>query len=214
MKKIAVYGFGGLGRELTTLIRNLNNKTPQWDFIGYFDDGYKPGTSNKYGHVLGGLAELNSWPEEISIVIAIADSKILKKLSGSIVNTKVSFPNIIAHDVLIFDTETINLGIGNIITYGCRLSSDVTMGNFNVLNGCVSLGHDVKIGDYNVMFPDVRISGETEIGNSNFFGARSFALQGIKIGDNVRVAAGSFVLRNTKDNYLYIGNPAKRTEIL
>lgn len=214
MKQIAIYGFGGLGREVATIIINQNTLgLAQWALMGYFDDGYPIGTENKIASVLGGIDELNKWERELSVIIAIADPGTREKIVSKITNPKVSFPNIIAHDVFMFLPDTVEMGQGNLITYGCRLSCDVKLGNFNILNGCVSLGHDVKIGSYNVMFPDTRISGEVTIGDHNFFGARSFALQGIKIGHKVRIAAGSFLFRSTKDNYLYTGNPAKRTEI-
>jgi acetyltransferase-like isoleucine patch superfamily enzyme len=67
----------------------------------------------------------------------------------------------------------------------------------------------VKVGDYNVFGPMVRISGNTEVNNGNFFGVQSIALQGIKIGNFIRVGANSVLIRNTKDNNLYVGNPAK-----
>ena len=57
--------------------------------------------------------------------------------------------------------------------------------------------------------PEVRVSGESIIGDSNFFGVRSIILQGIRIGNNPRIGAGSVVIRKTKDGMLYFGNPAK-----
>lgn len=212
MHDIAIYGFGGLGREITTLIYKLNQQQQKWNFRGYFDDGYAAGTSNNYGKVLGGLQELNAWPSPLNVVLAIANGAILQKLSELITNPNVSFPNILAPDVFLFDASTLQLGRGNLITYGCRISCDVKLGDFNILNGCISLGHDVHVGNYNIFFPDVRISGETTIGNHNLFGAGSFVLQRIKIGNHIRLAPGSYLLRNAKDNYLYMGNPAKRTE--
>ena len=59
------------------------------------------------------------------------------------------------------------------------------------------------------MQPETRISGGTTVGNNNFFGARSLVLQRIKIGNYTRIGAASVVMRNTKDNNLYFGNPAK-----
>lgn len=81
------------------------------------------------------------------------------------------------------------------------------------MNGCISLGHDVTIGDYNMMQPEVRISGETNIGNANFLGVRCTVLQGLTIGSNVRIGAGSVVMRKTKDGMSYFGNPAKMMKI-
>ena len=37
MKKIAIFGAGGFGREVKWLIDDINEKKHTWDFIGYFD---------------------------------------------------------------------------------------------------------------------------------------------------------------------------------
>ena len=42
MKKIAIYGAGGFGREVLTLINDINKINPQYQVIGFFDDGIKP----------------------------------------------------------------------------------------------------------------------------------------------------------------------------
>ncbi len=213
MKDIAIYGFGGFGREVACLIAEINKTNPMWNLIGYFDDGQSIGSQNRYGHVIGGLETLNSWSKELAVVMAIGSPKVIKQLVDKITNPLISFPNIVAPNVAYFDHESVSMGCGNIITFGCRLSCDVHLGNFNILNGCVSLGHDVCLGDFNILLPDTRISGETTIGCLNFFGARSFVAQRIKIGDETRIGAGSIVLRNTKDGNLYMGNPAVKIKI-
>ena len=210
MKDIAIYGAGGFGREIACLLNQINEVTPQWNIVGFFDDGVAAGTANRYGKVLGNLQTLNQYPKPLSIVIAIATPKYLKKLSENITNPNIYFPNIIAPNVNIFDISAFNIGRGNLIFLGCRLSCDVLIGNFNLLNGAVSLGHDVKMGDYNVLQPSVRISGDSSVGNENFFGVQSLVLQGLKIGNNTRIGVGSVIMRNTKNNFLYMGNPARK----
>jgi serine acetyltransferase len=61
--------------------------------------------------------------------------------------------------------------------------------------------------------PLVRVSGEAQVGNMNFFGIGAIILQQIRIGNNTRLGAGSILMSKTKDGYLYIGNPAKRTDL-
>lgn len=213
MKDIAIYGFGGFGREVACLIAKINEVKPSWNLIGYFDDGQPIGAENKYGRVLGGIESVNEYQAELNLVIAIGSPKVVKHIYESIKNPMIAFPNIIAPDTLFFDKESIKMGDGNIITFGCRLSCNIRLGNFNILNGCVSLGHDVQLGNYNILFPDTRISGQTHIGDTNFFGARSFVAQGLKIGNETRIGVGSVVLRNTKDSNLYMGNPAVKIDL-
>ena len=210
MKDIAIYGFGGYGREIASIIKSINIVKPTWNIIGFFDDDQsKLGLENEYGKVLGGIDFVNSYDKELSVVMAIASPNVLEKIITNINNPNLSFPNIIAPTVFFFDKETFNIGYGNVICHHCRVSTDVTMGNFNLINGCCSFGHDVKLGNYNMMQPETRVSGETTIGNKNFFGVRCTILQGLKIGNQTRIGAGSFIIRKTKDGQTYFGNPAK-----
>ena len=210
MKDIAIYGFGGFGREIASIIKSINIIEPTWNILGFFDDDQsKLGLENEYGKVLGGIDFVNSYDKELSVVMAIASPNVLEKIITNINNPNLSFPNIIAPTVFFFDKETFNIGYGNVICHHCRVSTDVTMGNFNLINGCCSFGHDVKLGNYNMMQPETRVSGETTIGNKNFFGVRCTILQGLKIGNQTRIGAGSFIIRKTKDGQTYFGNPAK-----
>lgn len=210
MKDIAIYGFGGFGREIASIIKSINIIEPTWNILGFFDDDQsKLGLENEYGKVLGGIDFVNSYDKELSVVMAIASPNVLEKIITNINNPNLSFPNIIAPTVFFFDKETFNIGYGNVICHHCRVSTDVTMGNFNLINGCCSFGHDVKLGNYNMMQPETRVSGETTIGNKNFFGVRCTILQGLKIGNETRIGAGSFIIRKTKDGQTYFGNPAK-----
>lgn len=213
MTPLIIYGFGGFGREIACLIQAINKVKPQWNILGFIDDGVPKGTECPYGKVLGDIALLNEIKEPTALVIAIATPKIIVNIVDKITNPHIYYPNIIAPDVLYFDRGSFSVGKGNIITFSCRMSCNINLGDFNILNGQVSFGHDVSLGSYNVLMPETRISGEATIGNGNFFGVRSLVLQGIKIGNNTRIGAASIVMRNTKDNNLYIGNPAKKTVI-
>jgi sugar O-acyltransferase (sialic acid O-acetyltransferase NeuD family) len=214
MRNIAIYGAGGFGKEVACILDKINEQKPTWNLLGFFDDGIEKGMEiSRYGKILGGIEELNSWKEEISIVFAIGVPRILSLLVSKIQNPKVNFPNIIHPEVFFADKRTFKIGKGNVIVRACSFSCDVTLGDFNQLNSISSLAHDVKVGSFNVFMPLSRISGGTKIGNLNLFGIGSVILQYLKIGDNTRISAGSFVMRNTKDGFLYAGNPAKKYDI-
>lgn len=211
MKDIAIYGAGGLGREVACLVNAINKVTPQWNLIGFFDDGNESGRIiSHFGKVLGDWKKLNEWHSDLCVAICVGSPSIVKRIIERIDNPRISFPNLIHPNVRIADEETFKLGIGNIIKHDCGFSCDDIIGNFNLLNGGVVLGHDVKIGNFNTFMPDVRISGDTSIGNGNFFGVRSIVLQGQNIGNEIRLGTGSVLMTKPKDGELYIGNPAKR----
>lgn len=209
MKKIAICGAGGFGREVACLINKINEKQPQWELIGFFDPDFKKGTSNEYGVILGDDEEINKFPDALSLVIAIASPKVREQIYKNITNSKVDFPNIISPDVEYLDQNNISIGKGNIICRGCWFSCNVTIGNFNILNVNISIGHDTALGDYNSLMPSVNLSGEVIIKDRNYFGVGAIVLQQLKIGNDVTIGANSLILRKTKDGMTYIGNPAK-----
>ena len=214
MKKIAIYGAGGFGREVACLLNKINEEEPTWELVGFFDDGIEIGTQvSHFGKVLGGINELNAWPTELSIAITIGSPKIVQGLVSKITNTNILFPNIIAPTVYFADPETFKIGRGNIIQKHCSFSCDVTIGDFNVMDGADVFGHDDVVGSFNTFMPAMRISGEVIIGDGNFFGVGSIILQQIKVGNNIRLGAGSVLMRKPKEGFLYMGNPAKKVEL-
>lgn len=213
MKKIAIYGAGGFGKEVACILNLINQKLPTWELIGFFDDGIEKGTKiSHFGSVLGNIHNVNEWNEDLCIAFAVGSPQILYKLVNAIQNPFIHYPNIIHPDAFFADIESLKIGIGNVIVRGCSFSCDVTIGNFNQFNSISALAHDVKVGDFNVFMPLCRVSGETTIGNKNFFGIGSVVLQCMTIGNNTRIGAGSYLMRNTKDGNLYFGNPARKTE--
>jgi sugar O-acyltransferase, sialic acid O-acetyltransferase neuD family len=208
MKKIAIIGSGGFGREVACLINAINEKSKEWDFIGFFDDVKDIGYENEYGKVLGRIKDLNSYPESLAVVIAIAKPSAIEVIVKSITSPNIYFPNLIAPDIIFFDKNNMSLGQGNIIGFGCSISCNVRIGNFNIFNCFISIGHDTKIGDYNAVMPSTKISGDITIGDRNFFGASSVILEKLTIGNDTTIGANSLIFRNTKDKNTYIGNPA------
>lgn len=208
MKDIAIYGAGGLGREIACLLKKINQHEPTWNFIGFFDDGLPLGTSNEYGIVLGGIDDLNAITEPLSIALAIGSPNIIKKIVDKVVNHLVDFPNIFSPDTIFLDQDNIVFGIGNIICTGCLFSCHINVGNFNTFNGFITVGHDTQIGNFNSLMPAVRISGEVYMGDYNYLGVSSVVLQQIRIGNNTVIGANSTVIRKTKDGNTYVGNPA------
>ncbi len=211
MKQIAIYGAGGFGKEVACMINKINEEKPVWEIIGFFDDGIEKGTEiSHFGKVLGDINDLNKWSSKLNIVFAIGSPGVLKSLVGKIHNKNIDFPNIIHPGAFFADPQSFSIGKGNVITRGCTFSCDVKIGDFNQFNSLSALAHDVVVGSFNVFMPLSRISGEVSINNENFFGIGAIILQQIKIGNKTRIGAGSIVMKNTKDGYLYFGNPAKK----
>ncbi len=210
--KIAIYGAGGLGREVAGGIHRINAAgRGYWDMVGFYDDGIPAGTQvSHYGIVLGGIEALNDVKEPLALAIAVGDAKVRKRIFDRILNDNIFFPNLIAPSFRILDPLTFKIGQGNLIQDNCSATCNIEVGNFNVFNGSNALGHDVTVRDFNVLMPGVRLSGDVKVGCCNLLGVDSVVLQKVKIGDNVTLGAGSVLMTKPKDGGTYIGVPAKK----
>lgn len=214
IKRIAIYGAGGLGREVAGGIHRINKESDtQWEIVGFYDDNIPVGTPvSHYGEIIGNKDSLNAVDEPLALAIAVGDPRIRKLIYDSITNPNITYPNLIAPSFKVLDPETFKIGRGNIIQDNCSATCDVIIGNFNVFNGSDVMGHDDIIGDFNVLMPGVHLSGAVTVGNCNLLGVDSVVLQKVKIGDRVTLGAGSVLMTKPKDGSTYIGVPAKKFE--
>ncbi len=209
MKKIAIYGAGGFGREVEFLIQDINKMTPQYEFIGYFDDGKTKGEIINSYPILGGIEELNAFEEELCLAIAIANPPTKRKIIENIVNNKVSFPSLIHPSVLIGKKEVTSIGEGCIICAGVMITVNIELKNFIILNLACTVGHDTIIEDYCSFMPTVNISGEVKIGKEVYVGTGVKIINQVEIGEKTIVGAGAVVTTSLPANCTAVGIPAK-----
>lgn len=210
MKKLAIVGAGGLGREVFCMIQAINSVEPTWEFIGFFDDGKVQGSRNEYGEILGGIEEINNYNEKLAVVIAIANGKILEAIHRKIENEQIYFPNIITPNALFYDKMSLKIGVGNIIGFQCIFSCCVEIGNFNIFSVGVTVGHDLKMGNYNAITNRCSISGQVSIEDRTFWGATSMVLPSKKVASDSIIGAGCVVHKDLLVCGTYVGNPAKK----
>lgn len=210
MNKIAIFGAGGFGREVACLLRKINEETPTWDFVGFYDDGLEKGATVDDGTVLGGIDELNAVDHPLSVVVALGDPNAIRNVVEQIHNPNIEFPNIISPDVKWLDEQSVAMGKGNVVAMGNYFSCHVTLGDFNMLVGFTTIGHDSTLGNFNCLMPGSRVSGHVTMGNGNLLGTGSVVLQGLTIGNNVTIGANSALMTPAKDGHTYLGCPAKK----
>jgi sugar O-acyltransferase (sialic acid O-acetyltransferase NeuD family) len=208
MRKIAIYGAGGFGREVALMIDQINGANPIWRLLGFFDDGKKKRKIVDGLSVLGGIDDLNQSSEEIDVVIGIADPAIRKEIVSKITNNKISFPVLIHPSVLVGDRQRNKFARGSIITAGTILTTNIILGEFVIINLACTIGHDVHLENYCSIMPGCNLSGFIHAGEGTFIGAGAIVLPNIQIGKFGKVGAGAVVTKNVDDNKTVMGVPA------
>lgn len=86
---------------------------------------------------------------------------------------------------------------------------------FQILHfGHLMISPNAVIGENCTIFPGVTLGQDTKqqapcLGNNVWVGTNAILIGGIKIGNNVLIAPGSYVNFNIPDNSMVLGNPAK-----
>lgn len=209
MKDIAIYGAGGFGREVLTLIEDLNHKDYSYRFVGFFDDSKQKGESINGFPVLGGMEDLNAWGDPICLALAIGDPVIKKKVFDGITNPNVSFPTLIHPSVMIGDRHFVEIEEGCIICGGVIITVNIIIRRFVILNLSCTVGHDTEIGAFASFMPTVNISGEVNIGEGVYVGTGAKIINQLSIGEWTVVGAGAVVAKSLPAHCTAVGVPAK-----
>jgi len=203
MKKLYIFGEGGLGREVYADFSKNKKYLKKYSIEGFVVDHYDFNNLN--------TRHINRISKDSSLLIAIGDPQKRKDVFKKLVAIGFTdFPNYISSSVEI--DSSIQIGIGNIILKGSVFSVDIKISDFNVINKLCSIGHDVLITNFCTFSPNVSISGNCRISNLCFFGISSTVLSNVFINNKTIIGAGTVVLKDTLANSTYVGVPAKKID--
>ena len=207
MKNIVIVGAGGVGRETSLIIQQINELKSTWNLIGFIDDDVNSWGNVINGYpVIGGMDSLEKLSLDTYVVVAIANYKVKKKIVNKI-NNKFKFATIIDPRVWIHDYITI--GEGTIIYEGVILTANIEVGNHVIVSPKCGIGHDSIIKDYVSLLWNVNISGNDIIEEGVMMGSASTVIQGKRIGKGSTVGAGAVVIDNIDSYSTVVGVPAK-----
>jgi sugar O-acyltransferase (sialic acid O-acetyltransferase NeuD family) len=209
MKKtsLAIYGAGGLGRELSAWIRHQ----PGYEFLGFIDDFMPAHTRVGRDAVLGGLDAVGRLAGDttLNIVVAIGDPIVKAEICADLLKYKVVFPVMIHPTVTMDDRDSIVIGEGTVITAGCVLTTQIVLGRHVLLNLNSTVGHDTRVGDFSSIMPGAHISGKVTIGECVLIGTGSCLLNEVSIGMESKIGAGAVVIDDIPARCTAVGIPAK-----
>ena len=209
MKDIAIFGVGGFGREVLTLIQDINKVEPTWNVIGFFDNGYEIGYETHGLKNLGGTKELSEWMTPLAVTIAIGTPRIKKAILNNINNELIEYPTLIHPSAIIGDKDSVKIGKGCILCAYTVVTCDVEIGNYVILNLSCTVGHDTVIKDYCAFMPTCNISGECVIEEGVYCGTGVKIINQTSIGAETIVGAGAVVVKPLPAKCTAVGAPAK-----
>ncbi len=202
---LGIYGASGLGREVEIIARKINAIEHCWEKIVFVDD------NESIKEVLGvpsyTFADATTEFKDLEITIAIGEPVIREKLYNKVKDKGIKLATLIHPGVYI--DKSSKIGEGVTICEGVTTTSCVVLEDNVYVQPHAVIGHDIHIGKHSVVGSNVEIGGANIIGERVFIGFMVGTLQGLKIGDDVEISAGSIVFRDIEPGMIVMGNPAR-----
>lgn len=213
MKKLVLYGAGGLGRELAYLTERINRQSATWELLGFVVDAeyYTPGVVVDGYPILGDESWLLAHKEEVFCVCAIGQPDARARIQTELTEQGVEFATLLAPDVEIPPTSRVGKGV--IIQSQTLVSVGVSIGDGVLLNGSCFLGHDVCIDEFVCIMSKCSLNSFVHVGRGVYMGGAAYIVPHVDIGDGATVAAGSVVFHRIKPGTHVLGNPARRINL-
>lgn len=201
--KLAIYGAGGLGREVLELALQINGIHSRWDGFCFIDD-INPSRQIKSLDVLPFSAIT---PQAYEIVIAVGEPSLRHRLAQKAQASGFTLAQLIHPDTYISDD--VQIGVGSVICYGSFISCDTTIGDNVHLQPNTSLGHDCQIGNDCVISSYANLAGHCIVGDRAFIGMNAVVRESTTIGEEAIISMGSAVFNDIAPGLIAMGNPAR-----
>jgi sugar O-acyltransferase (sialic acid O-acetyltransferase NeuD family) len=211
-KLLGVYGAGGLGKEVLSLILSSQTTLDPHDYdVCFIDDLLITSMANV--QVFNQEQFFSKKYDFYGFVLAVSDPKQRARLSLEMESRGGVPLTIVAASVIRIGRN--ECGRGSILFPGTVISNDTVIGDFSIINAQSYVGHDVEIEDFVTISPGATICGNVVLESQVFVGAGASILPGnpskkLRIGRNSIIGLGATVITDITKNSVVAGNPARR----
>jgi len=211
LKRYAVYGASGFGREVLPVLRQQLQSVPgSWELV-FIDDAAT--TTAQNGHRILRYSDWLQEPAESRhITIAIANSEVREALAQRCEMDGIEFIDVKSANAVMLDE--VEIGPGAVLCPFVTLTSNVRIGKHFHANLYSYVAHDCEIGDFVTFAPGVHCNGNVVVEDHAYIGTGAIIRQGkpgapLVIGKGAVIGMGAVVTKSVPPGVTVIGNPAR-----
>lgn len=204
---LGLFGAGGLGAEISDLIRSDSSIHEAYEEIVYIVT--KP--ESEFANGLRLVSESQFFeeysPDDAHVAICLGEPSFRKDIFERFNAQGFRFASLIHKNAHVASSASI--GDGTIIYPGCYVGPNVSIGsNVVMISGSV-VSHDSIVGNHCVICPATVISGGCIVEDESFFGSGSSIKDKTVVGAKAVIGLGAAVFKDVPAESSAIGNPAR-----
>lgn len=213
MKRVAIFGASGYGREVLPLVRQqLQPALAAGDADLVFVDDHPPARVVNGQRVLTYAQWLREPASSRYMNVAIANSRVREQLVQRSAADGVQFFEARATNVVQLDD--VQLGEGAVLCPFVTLTSNIRIGKHFHANIYSYVAHDCVVDDFVTFAPRVMCNGNVHIEDHAYIGTGAVIKQGLPgaplvIGRGAMVGMGAVVTKSVPPGVTVVGNPAR-----
>lgn len=213
MKRFAIFGASGYGREVLPLVRQqLQAALAAGDADLVFVDDNPTATVVNGQRVLTYTQWLSEPADSRHMNVAIANSCVREQLVQRCAADRVQFFEVRAANVVQLDE--VQLGEGAVLCPFVTLTSNIRIGQHFHANIYSYVAHDCVVGNFVTFAPGVMCNGNVHIEDHVYIGTGVVIKQGLPgaplvIGRGAVVGMGAVVTKSVPPGVTVVGNPAR-----
>jgi sugar O-acyltransferase (sialic acid O-acetyltransferase NeuD family) len=206
--RVVILGAGGFAREVLDVYDACNAAgLGPFEVLGFLADSPVAGTVINDRPVLGTVEWLATQDDPPLVICGIGEPAVRRRVVAQAATLGVGFHTAVHPDARL--TRWVRLGAGSVVTAGCVLTNQITIGEHVHLNLNATIGHDVVIGDFVTVAPGVHVSGNVVLGAGSNIGTGAAIVQGLQVGNGTVIGAGAVVTEDIPPDSLAVGVPAR-----
>jgi sugar O-acyltransferase (sialic acid O-acetyltransferase NeuD family) len=200
---VLIIGAGGHGKVVADAALRSGRT-----IVGFLDDRADQISMVIGIPVLGPIASLDARVNEFSqIIVALGDGPKRMELIERLLGLGLKIPVIVDPSAIISRFAT--LAAGTVVLAQAAINAGARIGMGVIVNTGATVDHDCVLGDGVHICPGVHLGGNVVVQRTSWIGVGSSVRQGICVGANVTVGAGSVVVSDIADGETVMGVPAK-----
>lgn len=204
MDKAVIIGYSGHAYVVIDILTALG-----YTLVGYYDKE-KKGQNPYHLKYLGEetTSDIGEQLKNVMYFIGIGNNLIRKKIDQSLYHLLGPSINAI-HPQSIISPNAQIASSGVMIAPNAVVNACASIGKGCICNTSCIIEHECHIEEFCHIAPGATLCGNVKVGTTSFIGAQAVIKQGIRIGKNVTIGAGTVVLNDVPDNTVVVGNPQR-----